>query len=117
MMDGDAQELEENAGDKLESNLQQFAEQSESFKQTQEEFKEYMKALQSDINERAKVYGFIEFFDASLRDKMAKEIVDANDNVALLDDVAVLWQASILFMHLLRIFRLLLLLRIVWKNI
>lgn len=54
MMDGDAQELEENAGDKLESNLQQFAEQSESFKQTQEEFKEYMKALQSDINERAK---------------------------------------------------------------
>lgn len=45
-----------------------------------------MKALQSDINERAKVYGFIEFFDASLRDKMAKEIVDANDNVALLDD-------------------------------
>ena len=39
-------------------------EQSESFKQTQEEFKEYMKALQSDINERAKVYGFIEFFDA-----------------------------------------------------
>ena len=86
MMDGDAQELEENAGDKLESNLQQFAEQSESFKQTQEEFKEYMKALQSDINERAKVYGFIEFFDASLRDKMAKEIVDANDNVALLDD-------------------------------
>ena len=86
MMDGDAQELEENAGDKLESNLQQFAEQSESFKQTQEEFKEYMKALQSDINERAKVYGFIEFFDASLRDKMAKEIVDATDNVALLDD-------------------------------
>ncbi len=86
MMDGDAQELEENAGDKLESNLQQFAEQSESFKQTQEEFKEYMKALQGDINERAKVYGFIEFFDASLRDKMAKEIVDANDNVALLDD-------------------------------
>ena len=54
MMDGDAQELEENAGDKLESNLQQFAEQSESFKQTQEEFKEYMKALQSDINEREK---------------------------------------------------------------
>ena len=53
-MDGDAQELEENAGDKLESNLQQFAEQSESFKQTQEEFKEYMKALQSDINEREK---------------------------------------------------------------
>jgi len=86
MMDGDAQELEENAGDKLESNLQQFAEQSESFKQTQEEFKEYMKALQSDINERAKVYGFIEFFDASLRDRMAKDIVDANDNVALLDD-------------------------------
>ena len=28
----------------------------------------------------------IEYFDASLRDGMAKKIVDANDNVALLDD-------------------------------
>ncbi len=86
MMDGDAQELEENAGDKLESNLQQFAEQSDSFKQTQEEFKDYMKFLQGDINRKAKDYGFIEYFDASLRDGMAKKIVDANDNVALLDD-------------------------------
>lgn len=32
-----------------------------------------MKALQSDINERAKVYGFIEFFDASLRDKWQRK--------------------------------------------
>lgn len=86
MMDGDTQGLEENAGDQLENNMQQFAEQSESFKSTQEEFKEYMKALQTDINDRAKAYGFIEFFDASLRDKMAKDILDANDNVALLDD-------------------------------
>lgn len=86
MMDGDTQGMEDNAGDQLENNMRQFAEQSDSFKLTQEEFKAYMKDLQSDINERAKMYGFIEFFDASLRDKMAKQIVDANDNVALLDD-------------------------------
>lgn len=86
MMDGDAQELEENAGDQLENTSRRFAEQSDDFKQIQEEFKEYMKFLQGDINKKAKEYGYIEYFDASLRDGMAKKIVDANDNVALLDD-------------------------------
>lgn len=84
MMDGDAQELEE--VDQLDKNAKQFAEQSDDFKQIQEEFKEYMKFLQGDINKKAKEYGYIEYFDASLRDGMAKKIVDANDNVALLDD-------------------------------
>lgn len=86
MMDGDTQELEENAGDQLENTSRRFAEQSDDFKQIQEEFKEYMKFLQGDINKKAKEYGYIEYFDASLRDGMAKKIVDANDNVALLDD-------------------------------
>ncbi|WP_044270353.1 hypothetical protein [Bacteroides timonensis] len=86
MMDGDTQELEENAGDQLENTSRKFAEQSDDFKQIQEEFKEYMKFLQGDINKKAKEYGYIEYFDASLRDGMAKKIVDANDNVALLDD-------------------------------
>lgn len=86
MMDGDAQELEENVGDQLENTSRRFAEQSDDFKQIQEEFKEYMKFLQGDINKKAKEYGYIEYFDASLRDGMAKKIVDANDNVALLDD-------------------------------
>lgn len=84
MMDGDTQELEE--VDQLGKNAKQFAEQSDDFKQIQEEFKEYMKFLQGDINKKAKEYGYIEYFDASLRDGMAKKIVDANDNVALLDD-------------------------------
>lgn len=84
MMDGDTQELEE--VDQLDKNAKQFAEQSDDFKQIQEEFKEYMKFLQGDINKKAKEYGYIEYFDASLRDGMAKKIVDANDNVALLDD-------------------------------
>lgn len=86
MMDGDTQELEENAGDQLENTSRRFAEQSDDFKQIQEKFKEYMKFLQGDINKKAKEYGYIEYFDASLRDGMAKKIVDANDNVALLDD-------------------------------
>ena len=86
MMDGDTKELEENAGDQLENTSRRFAEQSDDFKQIQEEFKEYMKFLQGDINKKAKEYGYIEYFDASLRDGMAKKIVDANDNVALLDD-------------------------------
>lgn len=86
MMDGDTQELEENVGDQLENTSRRFAEQSDDFKQIQEEFKEYMKFLQGDINKKAKEYGYIEYFDASLRDGMAKKIVDANDNVALLDD-------------------------------
>ena len=84
MMDGDTQELEE--VDQLGKNAKQFAEQSDDFKQIQEEFKEYMKFLQGDINKKAQEYGDIEYFDASLRDGMAKKIVDANDNVALLDD-------------------------------
>lgn len=85
MMDDDTRELE-NEEDPLEYNQKQFADQSEEFKETQEDFKQYMKYLQGDINNLAKKYGFIEYFDASLRDRMAKDCLVANDNVALLDD-------------------------------
>lgn len=86
MMDGDIQELEGNAGEEFENNLQQFAEQSDMFKQTQDEFKLYMRELQDSINQKAAEYGYIEYFDASLRDGLAKQIVVTNDNVVLLDD-------------------------------
>ena len=45
-----------------------------------------MRELQENINQKATEYGYIEYFDASLRDGLAKQIVVANDNVALLDD-------------------------------
>lgn len=86
MMDDDMQELEGHAEEQLENNLQKFAEQSDSFKQTQDDFKLYMRELQENINQKATEYGYIEYFDASLRDGLAKQIVVANDNVALLDD-------------------------------
>lgn len=86
MMDGDTQELEDNAENPQESNKRLFADQTQDFKKTQEDFKQYMKFLQGDINRLAQQYGFIEYFDASLRDRMAKDSLVANDNVALLDD-------------------------------
>ena len=44
-----------------------------------------MDRLKGDIDERARNFEFIEYYDASLRDSMAKNLVSASDNQDQLD--------------------------------
>lgn len=60
--------------------------QSQQFKKSQDEFDDYMERLQEDIDNKAASFKYIEYYDASLRDKVAKDTVSAGDNIGKLDD-------------------------------
>ena len=65
--------------------LAAFEVQSQQFRKAQDDFDEYMDRLKGDIDERARNFEFIEYYDASLRDSMAKNLVSASDNQDQLD--------------------------------
>ena len=60
--------------------------QAQQVTQTQQEFSDYMDRLHEDIDARAEKFGYVEYYDASLRDKKARDTAVAADNVNLLDD-------------------------------
>lgn len=60
--------------------------QAQQVTQTQQEFSEYMERLHEDIDARAEKFGYVEYYDASLRDKQARDTAVAAENVNLLDD-------------------------------
>ena len=87
MLAGKKSEELENKSDKQdEKNLAAFELQSQQFRKAQEDFDEYMDRLKDDIDERARNFEYIEYYDASLRDRLAKDLVSAGDNQDQLDD-------------------------------
>ena len=60
--------------------------QAQQVTQTQKEFSDYMERLHEDIDARAEKFGYVEYYDASLRDKKARDTAIAADNVNLLDE-------------------------------
>lgn len=60
--------------------------QAQQVTQTQQEFSDYMDRLHEDIDARAEKFGYVEYYDASLRDKKARDTAIAADNVNLLDE-------------------------------
>lgn len=60
--------------------------QAQQVTQTQQDFSDYMDRLHEDIDARAENFGYVEYYDASLRDKKARDTAVAADNVNLLDD-------------------------------
>ena len=60
--------------------------QAQQVTQTQQEFSDYMERLHEDIDARAEKFGYVEYYDASLRDRKARDTAVAADNVNLLDD-------------------------------
>lgn len=66
--------------------LTAFKLQSDQFENVQTDFEDYMNRLKDDINDRAIAFGHVEYYDGSLRDRNAKDLVDACDNVASLDE-------------------------------
>jgi len=63
-----------------------YAAKSQEFQSAQEEFAEYMDRLKEDIERRSAKYGFIEYYDASLRDGAAKSIAEAVGKAHTLED-------------------------------
>jgi len=79
-------ELEDKTDKQDENNLAAFEVQSQQFRKAQEDFDDYMDRLKDDIDERARNFEYIEYYDASLRDRLAKDLVSAGDNQDQLDN-------------------------------
>ena len=60
--------------------------QSKQFMETQQDFAEYMERLHDDIDAKAARFGHIEYYDASLRDRKAKDFAVAANEVGQLDE-------------------------------
>ena len=87
MLAGKKTEEIDNKSDKQdENNLAAFEMQSQQFRKAQEDFDDYMDRLKDDIDERARNFEYIEYYDASLRDRLAKDLVSAGDNQDQLDE-------------------------------
>lgn len=86
MINGEtADKIEDKKEDNDGKTLAAFEVQSQQFRKAQEDFDEYMDRLKGDIDERARNFEFIEYYDASLRDSMAKNLISASDNQDQLD--------------------------------
>jgi len=86
MISGESTEqIEDKKEDADGKTLAAFEVQSQQFRKAQEDFDEYMDRLKGDIDERARNFEFIEYYDASLRDSMAKNLISASDNQDQLD--------------------------------
>jgi len=59
--------------------------QAQQFHQFQQEFDDYMERLKDSIDDRAVEFGHVEYYDASLRDRNAKDLVTAGDEQDKLD--------------------------------
>ena len=60
--------------------------QAQQVTQTQQEFSDYMERLHEDIDARAEKFGYVEYYDASLREKQARDTAVAAENINLLDN-------------------------------
>lgn len=60
--------------------------QSKQFEKTQNDFEAYMDRLQEDINQQAKDFGHVEYYDASLRDGASRDLSVAASEVGMLDE-------------------------------
>ena len=81
-----SEEIEDKSDKQDENNLAAFEMQSQQFRKAQEDFDDYMDRLKDDIDEKAHNFEYIEYYDASLRDRVAKDIVSAVDNLDQLDE-------------------------------
>ena len=63
-----------------------FEMQSKEFQEVQSNFEEYMERLKDDIDEKAEQFGYVEYFDAELRDSYSRDAAVAASEVHELDE-------------------------------
>jgi len=62
-----------------------FEIQAQQFQQKQDEFDNYMSRLKEDIEEKATKFGYIPYYEATLRDKEYRDIAQSTDGLQNLD--------------------------------
>jgi hypothetical protein len=62
-----------------------FELQAQQFRQKQEEFSEYMDRLKENIDEKAAQFGYIPYYEATLRDKEYRDIAQSTDQLQELE--------------------------------
>lgn len=62
-----------------------FEMQAQIFNQKQEEFSDFMDRLKDSIDEKAAQFGYIPYYEATLRDKEFRDIAQSTDNLQDLD--------------------------------
>jgi len=63
-----------------------FEMQSKEFQEVQANFEEYMERLKDDIDLKAEQFGYVEYFDAELRDRYSRDAAVAASEVQELDE-------------------------------
>jgi hypothetical protein len=62
-----------------------FEVQAQQFQQKQEEFSEFMDRLKDNIDDKAAQFGFIPYYEATLRDKEYRDMAQSTDQLQELD--------------------------------
>ena len=75
-----------NVVDNSAETLAAFELQSQEFQKTQASFEEYMERLKEDIDQKAEKFGYIEYYDAKLRDGYSHEAAVATSEIHELDE-------------------------------
>ena len=63
-----------------------FELQSQQFQKAQNDFEEYMERLKEDIDRKAEKFGYVEYYDAKLRDGYSNEVAVATSEIHALDE-------------------------------
>lgn len=66
--------------------LAAFELQSQEFQKTQADFEEYMERLKDDIDQKAEKFGYVEYYDAKLRDGYSHDVAVASKEIHELDE-------------------------------
>jgi hypothetical protein len=83
---GDLESTVVDVVDNAAETLTAFELQSQTFKNTQTNFEEYMERIKDDIDMKAEKFGHIEYYDAKLRDGHSNEIAVAASEIHDLDE-------------------------------
>ena len=70
-------DVESKSVDSSDETIKEIEEKVENCKQIGDSFQLYMRTLQSNIDEASKKFGFVEYFEASLRDGESKKVADS----------------------------------------
>ena len=83
---GDLSAAEVKVVDNSVDTITAFELQSQQFQKAQNDFEEYMERLKEDIDLKAEKFGYVEYYDAKLRDGYSNEVAVASSQIHSLED-------------------------------
>lgn len=83
---GDLSTAEVQVVDNTADTITAFELQSQQFQKAQNDFEEYMERLKEDIDNKAERFGYVEYYDAKLRDGYSNEVAVASSEIHSLEE-------------------------------